>query len=148
MEKNLNYQIIPDKKLIIEYYSGSITLNDLILFQHTISFNRKYNPNFNIIHDFREASLSLNEADVMEYIQFIKNSSKLCGVRRTAHVTSSPKQVVAITLFNLLKNDLPVNAQVVSTIYAAVNWVGLDPEDKGMVDFHLNHFRQSAVILK
>ncbi len=134
MEQNLNYQIYPDKKLIVEYYYGSVRLNDLILYQNNVSFDKNYNPSFNVINDYRDAKLVLNESDIVNYINFIKTSPKLNGSRRVAQITNSPDQVVTATLFNLLKKDLPVNVHVVSTLEAAINWVGLDYMDRNLVN--------------
>lgn len=134
MEQNLNYQIFPDKKLIVEYYYGSVRLNDLILYQNNVSFDKYYNPNYNVINDYRDAKLILNEKDIVKYINFIKTSPKLYGSRRIAQITNSPDQVVITTLFNLLKSDLPVKVHVVSTLGAAINWVGLDYTDRDLVE--------------
>lgn len=141
MEKILNYRIIPDKRIIIEHFSGLVDVNDLIACQNNVSYHADYNPNFNVVIDFRDARLSLSEPDVLKYIHFVRSTTKIYGSRREAHITGSPHQVVAATMFEILKKDLPVNVKIVSTVGAAANWVGLDFNDIGMVEQAISTFK-------
>lgn len=147
MEKILNYQIIPEKRIIIEHYSGLVELNDLIACQNKVSYHADYNPNFNVVIDFRDARLSLGEADVLKYIHFVRSTTKVYGSRREAHITSSPHQVVAATMFEILKKDLPVNVKIVSTLGAAINWVGLDFNEIGMIDQTISTFKLNVGVI-
>ena len=129
-----DYIIIKEKELIVEYYSGPIYLNDFIDIHEKKSNDIDFNPNFNLIIDFRDAKISLNEKDVLELIDYHKTNEKLYGSRRAAHITKTPKQVVAGINFDRYNKELPIEIEVCSTLEASLDWVGLDIEDKKLIE--------------
>lgn len=132
-----NFKIVPEKKLIIEYFSGTINLDEIIKLKYLESKNPHFCPDFNIIDDSRDAEFLLNEKDIKLYIKILSNNELFVGKRNAAYLTKTPHQVVIATLFDLLKKELPLNIKIVSTIDAALQWVGILRE-KELVKFYLN----------
>ncbi|NOQ28341.1 MAG: hypothetical protein GQ564_23510 [Bacteroidales bacterium] len=137
-----NFKIIPDKKLIIEYFSGKIELKDILELKRRESIEKEYNSNFNIIDDSRDAEFLLNQNEISTYVNHIINNKLINGKRNAAYLTKTPNQVVIATLFDMLKKELPINVKIFSTVEVAMNWLELSEEDKKLVEFYLEELRK------
>lgn len=147
MKNYINYVILKEKKLIFEYYYGQINLNDFIKIHERKSNDRDFNPNYNLLIDFRDAEIRLSKKDVLELVQFHKNNPKLYGARYAAHITKTPKQVVAGTMFDSLNNELPIKIKVFSTLEASLQWVRLSTDDKNIIESYIDTFKKQLNIL-
>ena len=134
METKKEYIIIPEKKLIIEYYSGQFQVDELIAFKEAICADKNYNPNFNVINDFRDAEFLFEIDEISKYIQFILKTKKSYGHRKATMLTKTPNQVVTSLGFEMLKKDIPISVKVVSTIEAAIDFIGLSLKDKTSIE--------------
>ncbi|MBU8893199.1 MAG: hypothetical protein KOO66_10500 [Bacteroidales bacterium] len=144
MKNYINYVILKDKKLIFEYYYGEIYLNDFIDIHERKSNDKDFNANYNLLIDFRDAEIHLSKKDVLDLVQFHKNSPKLYGSRYAAHITKTPEQVVAGTMFDILNNELPIKIKVFSTLVASLDWVGLSIEDKNIIESYIDQFKKAV----
>lgn len=54
MKPKLDYLILKDKELILEYYRGTYNVSELIDFKIKIGNDPDYDPNLDIIYDFRD----------------------------------------------------------------------------------------------
>ena len=142
MKNYINYHIIKEKKLIVEYYSGSIYLNDFIEIHDRKSNDKDFNKNYNLIIDFRDAEIHLNEKEVLELVSYHKNNEKLFGSRYAAHITKTPKQVVAGVNFDFYNKELPVKIKVFSTLEASLAWVGLTINDKNIIETYFDILKE------
>ena len=142
MKNYINYHIIKEKKLIVEYYSGSIYLNDFIEIHDRKSNDKDFNKNYNLIIDFRDAEIHLNEKEVLELVSYHKDNEKLFGSRYAAHITKTPKQVVAGFNFDFYNKELPVKIKVFSTLEASLGWVGLTIKDKNIIKTYFDILKE------
>jgi len=124
-EKITEYHIIPECRLIIEYYSGNILMEDIINLKKRLSLEKTYDPNINILHDFRDSNLLIEKYEIFEYIEFVKKHLKTLGKRQSAFLTDKPNEVVLTILFGEYNTDLPINSKIFSTIEHAIKWLGL-----------------------
>ncbi len=134
MKKCIRYKIISDLKLTVEYYRGAINLEDIINFKNTEIIDEKYNPNYNSIGDFRDADFFLDEKQIKEFINYIKNNKKNMGVRKTALLTNTPSQVVTSTLYQLNSDGLPMNLKIFSTLESTLKWIDISKSDYQIID--------------
>jgi len=134
MANKTEYIIVPDKKLIIEYYCGKYQVNELIVFKEAICADKNYNPNFNVINDFRDAEFLFEIDEISKYIQFILKTKKSYGHRKSTMLTKTPNQVVTSLGFEMLKKDIPILVKVVSTVEAAIDFIELSLKDKTIID--------------
>ncbi|TLX72993.1 hypothetical protein E9993_16130 [Labilibacter sediminis] len=139
--KKLNYLILPELSLIIEYYSGAFHADELIDFKRKIGMDEKYDPNYNVISDIRELSFLFEIDEVQKYMEFIAKNKRYIGARKTAMITSTPSQVVTSLKFNLLKTNLPIVLDVFSIPETAYAFIGLSSDDAEMVDNLLDKLR-------
>ena len=123
------YKILKDEKLIIEYHTGRITTLDFIESRRIISSDESYNPDFDLIFDWRDVEMIVTQDDINEFIIFFKKFSKIVGDRKSAYLTSKPNEVIVTTLFSQGIEDSSVKTGTFSTIKGVVNWInnkGLD----------------------
>lgn len=120
----IKYIIINELNLIIEYYSGSISMEDMIQLKKETTEQRTYSPNFDVIMDFRDSTLNIEVAGLSKYVDFANTFDKIVGKRRTGFITSKPNEVVLTTMFGFIKGDLPIDSQTFSTLEAL--WIWLD----------------------
>lgn len=128
------YRILKDNKLIIEHYSGFFELIDSFYIKKIEISDPEYNPNFNMIIDFRKAKISVNSKDVNSYIDFFKSQPKMHGNRKTAFLIDSPKEAAITTLYSNHVSTLSYIGKVFSTIEAAVKWLRIDNLDKHFIE--------------
>ncbi len=137
------YKILPDKKLIIEYYSGEIFMDDFIELKKKISQEKDYDPTFFSLLDFRDAAVTVGEQDMRRYLKFVKENSKVYGDRKTAYLTSTPDDVVVTTIFSTVvsETDVPINIKVCSTINAVIDWFHTVNIDEETIDLILDELK-------
>jgi hypothetical protein len=138
MDNYMNFKIISEKKLILEYYSGKISVNDLINQKTLISNKLEYSPNYNIIHDFREVEFDINEEQGVQLLNFFESNKAIYSNRRVAHLTYTPKQVAVTNLFTLLLKEQLIAIEVTSTLEAAIQWVNLSINDYFLIESYFN----------
>lgn len=137
MKNYIDYIIVKEKKLIIEYYSGQIYINDFIKTHDEKSNDTDFNVNFNLLIDFRDAEIYLEEEEVLKLVKYHKNNKKLFGSRRAAHLTNTPNQVVAGFKFDIWNNELPIAIKIFSTLEASLRWIGQDFKDMDEINSYL-----------
>jgi hypothetical protein len=141
MSKKLTYLILEDESLILEYYCGQYSADELIDFKRRIGEDEKFNPDFNVISDIRELEFLFDVPQVKKYVDFLLNNKRYIGKRKTVMITRTPKQVVTSLGFDMLKKDLPVLFKVVSTFESAYNFIGLLDKVQVIVDRYFKQIR-------
>ena len=99
------YKILPDKQLIIEYYSGEITVKDLIFLKNVIRKEPNYNWGWNTILDFRDCVLLIKNADLKDLVDFFKNNFERSKTRTLVVLSASPTEVALSVLYSFLVKD-------------------------------------------
>lgn len=130
MSKFGSYKIITNERLIIEYHSGDISVNEFLESRKIISSVPDYNPYFDLVLDFRDVNMLANEKDIKRFVSFFKGFKQILGKRKSAYLTSKPNQVVITTVFSLDIKDTPVSPMTFSTIDALVGWLNKKNIDK------------------
>ncbi|RKE04762.1 hypothetical protein [Marinifilum flexuosum] len=117
------YEILPDLKLIKEYYYGYFKWNDLI--QHTLSTrtDELFNESYNVISDFTRAKVLLNIKDLDDYIDEYEKYSPI--LNKCAILVSHSYDTPMAMLFEIQVRIQ--NAKVFYTEEEALNWLEIDP---------------------
>jgi hypothetical protein len=126
MKKIVSYKIIPELRIIIEVFSGRISILDAIELKKREIEDKDYNFEYNFIVVVNEIETAdKSDFDFSKYFDTIKENNRIIGIRKSAILTSTPEQVVGGTLYELAARELPMNFKIVSTIKAAMNWINL-----------------------
>jgi hypothetical protein len=129
MTKILRYKVIPECKLIVEYFEGQIGLNELIDFQLRQMEDKSCNPGYNDLTDLRNSEFIVQKNDVKKYADFVKQTEIKQGNRKVAIITENPGQTAITMLYSSYTKQLPLNNKVFSTLEAALKWIGIPGND-------------------
>lgn len=145
MRKSEQYRIIPELKIILEYFCGKTGLIDLVEHRKILIQDNDYDSNFNSITDFRDTDFVASRKDVAAYVEFTKSTPKMIGKRRAAILADTPQQTVIPAIYILKTQDLPFQIEIFSTLAAAINWVNLSDDDLETLEDILKEMRNNAI---
>ena len=116
------YEIVPELKLIKEYYYGYFKWNDLI--HHTLSTRNDelFNETYNVISNFTRAKVLLNVKDLDDYIDEYEKYSPI--LNKCAIIVSHSYDTPMAMLFEIQVRIQ--NAKVFYTEEEAMNWLEAD----------------------
>lgn len=144
MNYRFQYKILPQKKLIIEYYSGTLYREDLIFCKQSLFQNVAYNMTYNILHDFRDVTFEAGLPDVNTFIDFVKTSKVSYAQKKIALLTDHSNQVTMSYLFKMLKKETYLITEIFNTVEGAILWTGLSSAELDYVESILKELRQLA----
>lgn len=75
LKSRLFYKIYPEKELMFEYWQGLIDRSDDLNFKHNFIKDKLYNPNYNLIVDRRNSTLSLENNDLNILKSYLKSNN-------------------------------------------------------------------------
>lgn len=138
-KKVVAYKILPELKLIIEVFSGSLGILDAIELKEREVNDSLYNPGYNfiVVANFVDANLD-TDVDFSTYINTLTNSKKMVAPRKSAILTQTPQQVVFGTLYKHAIQILPIDFKIVSTLQAALKWINLPMELEDAIQNHID----------
>ncbi len=141
MANKIEYLIVDNKSLIIESYIGNFNVDELIEFKKKVGNDKIYNPNFNVIHDFRKAEFLFDIGEIAKYISLISKNNKLLGNRKSVMITETPNQFVTSMGFDLMKNKLSIQVKVCSTLETSFNFIELPKKDWKFIESLVNSLK-------
>ena len=141
MENKKEYIILDNKSLVIESYIGNFNVDELIEFKKEVGDDKIYNPNFDVIHDFRKSEFLFDIDEIAKYISLISKNNKLLGNRKSVMITETPNQFVTSMGFDLMKNKLPIQVKVCSTFGTAFNFIDLPKKDWKFIESLVNSLK-------
>ena len=145
MTNKVKHKVFPDFKIIIEYFNGAITLNDIIENDKNIVIDKQYKLNYNSIIDFRNAQLILSQDDISSYLNFVITNSKIIGKRKVAFITRTPDHVALLTIYEMLSENLPMTYNIFSTIEASLKWIGVSISYIDLFEKYIEDLKNSTV---
>jgi hypothetical protein len=143
IEKN-KYKILPDKRLIVRYYDGLFSLNDIIAFLNETGKDALYDPTFNVINDFRDAETNVKIKEINELFGYVKGNKKIYGKRKSVFLTKTPNQTVFSMMLGLLKYENEVKIKTFSTLLDAIKWLGFTPSDLNAIENCINDLKKAT----
>ncbi|MDO9273915.1 MAG: hypothetical protein Q7T92_00010 [Lutibacter sp.] len=144
IDKKFAYKIFLNKNLTVKYYNGILSLSDIIDSISVSGQHPDWKPTMNIIHDIRDVVLDLEEKEIQELLQYVKEDKKLYGERKVAFITNRPNQVVFTFILTNIKNESLVNMNTFSTLNAAIEWVELPITDLEMIENCINKLKMQV----
>jgi len=144
MKPYICYKIIPEKKLVLEYFCGELTWEDLIENKRKLALEKNYDPTYNIIDDVRDAFIVFEEGGLSKFVKLINENSMLNGKRKTTILTDTPNQLVNSELLSSREKDIPFKLKTVSTLLTATKWVNSLPSDFKLIKDSLTELKNKA----
>ncbi len=121
----LKYKILKEKRISIQYFSGSIEKKDVMNFVSEMKADADFNATFNTIIDLRNAQVNITENEVKEYVDFIKNVDNFISKRKIVVITSNPNQYISAFFSKQYSKDLPLQFNIFSSVEPALFYLDL-----------------------
>lgn len=128
----IKYRILSEHKLVIEYFYGSISLNDIIEAKREKNNLANFDASFNHLIDLRKANLDVELDDIERVTSFQHENKEFLKKRKSAFLTDSPEHASLSLLFTMSMKNLPIEFEIFTTLEASLNWLELwdfKPED-------------------
>lgn len=130
MKKFANYMILPEYRLILECCKGQASVEDAIFMKKTELSDSLYNPNYNILVDFKEFETFLDSTIKESTINFYNFLKELGINSKISILTAEPHQVVISVILKGLNTNLGnIKIEVFSTLEAALRFLGFPFEN-------------------
>lgn len=120
-----NYDILPDIPLVVEHFSGQVSLDGLIDSLPRLWSEKHYNPAYDRIANLSNASVVLTPHELLELGRFLSQSPR-APQGKIAILTDAPFNTAIGLLFKqirLVENDV----NVFNTWEAACQFLLIDP---------------------
>lgn len=147
VERRFKYRIFPDKKLILERFSGKFDIRDLLRYQLSLSRDDEFSSAYNEFFDIRDAEFIFTQSEIAIIIYFMKKNRKLIGNRKIAYLVDSTNQVIHSLLFKAAADSLPMEVETVRDIDTALDYLGLPNNEAAMIEESLKVFEFNAVLV-
>jgi len=125
MKKYANFMILPEFRLILECCKGKASVEDAIKMKKDELSDKLYDPNYNIIVDFRDFESDIDATiskSISKFFYFLKG---LDIKSKVAFLTTKPHQVVISEILKrLVKESLTIDIEIFSSPEAAIDFIG------------------------
>ncbi|MEZ4722900.1 MAG: hypothetical protein R2813_13585 [Flavobacteriales bacterium] len=125
MNSTFGHRIFKEKRLLVQYFNGPLTLQVAIEAKKAQIADPDYDPTFSLILDFRNTTPSFSKSDIQLFVENLRREADINPNRR-AMITSTPNQAAYYMIVQHIASSSAMNYQVVSTIEAALGWIGED----------------------
>ena len=124
-----SYKIIPESKLILTYFEGTISMSDIIQLNLKLIADQSYDTTFNLIMDFRESTALAFKMDITDFFEFFKKTITLKQKIQSGILYSTPNQKFLIAFYIPTAMLLNIDAQGFTEINKCLDWMHF-PEDE------------------
>jgi hypothetical protein len=133
MDSVFGYKILPEQKLLLQYFKGMVNIDVTIASLSKLSNDNSFNSSFNSIVDFRDAFLQFEEKDAAKFIEFLQKQNIFNPNKKIAFLTDTPNQVVLLTLFSAFAQNFNLLNKIFSTLEISLHWIPIDENDKSLI---------------
>jgi hypothetical protein len=130
MENPTSFLIIPELKLILTYFQGSININDIIQMNLQLIADKSYDSTYNMIMDFRDSTALAFKMDITDFFEFFKKTITLKKKIQCGIMYSTPNQKILIAFYIPTAMLLNINAQGFRELNKCLDWMHFTPEEQ------------------
>ena len=127
------FTILPGKKLIIVYVEGNLTLKEVIQFTFGLFHHKDYNPEYDVIVDFRNALTIGFRIDVPDYISFLRKTFQFNKKVRVSLIYQTLNQKFLFTLYKSAAKILNLNVELFKNPDSCYQWMNFSQETADLV---------------
>ena len=139
MKKFAKYIILPEYRLIINWYKGGVSADEAVTMKKEQLSDKLYDSNYNIIVDLRELSFALNSRNICSISKYIDILKDMLLKNKVALLTNTPNQVVLGQMIKQLCSELFLSKyEIFSTLDSALNYVDCPSEDFDIISNKIN----------
>lgn len=141
-----NYEIFPEHNLLIEAYTGTVTLELMKKAKGCVTLDPRYKPEFNVIADVRNLTFDGTTQEIADYINFTLKHGKIVGKRKSAVIFSTPNQHVYSDLYSRLNPETVHSVHHFQEIESALKWID-SIKTSTEIEHSLNDIKKKSFVL-
>ena len=138
MNSFISYKILPQKGLILNNFQNKIQVGDLIKLTLEFMKDPLYNPDFNLLMDFRGSMAIVFRMELADYIEFFKKNVRLNKTIRVAILYTSPNHEFLLKIYKPMAKLFKMDVEKFKDINEAMLWLGINHEDFYLVSSEMN----------
>ncbi|MCF6182355.1 MAG: hypothetical protein L3J60_10090 [Lutibacter sp.] len=126
MLQNNFYKILEKENLIVEFFSGIVTIDSIIKFKQNLIQDPKFSLDYHYYICFKNVTFDIEKQEISKYIDFSNKYLQPNKHRKVAIITDTPNQVALTTLFKMQSEHPLQKVEIFSTTKSALHWLGKD----------------------
>jgi hypothetical protein len=142
--EKFNYKILPERKLIIKYYRGSFSISEFIYTLEETGKDSLYDPTYNVINDFRDASSSLKIGEINKLFGHIKGHKVLYGKRKSVLLVRTSNRNVFTMIRGLLKREKLIGFKIYDNMPEALTWIDIPVSDLDTINSTIQDLKNAS----
>jgi hypothetical protein len=116
-----------DLRLMVEVYSGKLSLKAMKAFKLDQSVNPEFNFEYNVLTIQNSILIDGLLTEVVEYVQFLTEQKTIAGKRKVATVVETPNQAVYSSVLKNFQDKLPQEFVIYNNLDDALQYLDLLP---------------------
>jgi hypothetical protein len=142
--EKFRYKILPEKKLIIKCYRGSFSIPDFIRTLEETGKDSLYNPDYNVINDFRDATSAIKIGEINKIFGHIKGHKVLYGKRKSVLLVKTSNKNVFTMIRGLLKREKLIGFKIYETMTEALTWIDIPISDLDTINSTIQELKDGS----
>ncbi len=140
-----NYIILPELRLIITYYSGTITLKDLIQLNKNFLKDDFYDASYDMLVDFRDSMAIGFRLEIADYYKFLKSNVSIPKHIKNGILYSTSNQKFLISIFQTFSKIIQINTEGFDSISDYFDWMEFDDSTRHKVLAAIHELKLPAI---
>lgn len=147
MKKFTSYKIVPELNLIIGNYQGNIGLKEVMLQTYSFTIDPDFNPEFNVLLDFRNSSAIAFRMDIDDYVRFLKKTLILKNKVMVGILYRTPNQEYLLKIYKGLGKFLNMEIGYFIQLEDCLNWMNFSETEKSFISKTLTNLKYQSTNL-
>lgn len=144
MGKYTSYKILPEFKLIICNYQGDISVKDVMQLTQTFVGDELFDPEFNVLIDFRKSLAIGFGMDIPDYVNFFKKTVILKGKVMVGILYSTPNQEFLLKIYKGFSRLMNLEIEYFKQVEPCLDWMRFSPNEADLVIQALNSIKTAT----
>lgn len=144
MGKYTSYKILPEFKLIICNYQGDISVKDVMQLTQTFVGDELFDPEFNVLIDFRNSLAIGFGLDIADYVKFFKKTVILKGKVMVGILYATPNQEFLLKIYKGFSKILNLEIEYFKQVEPCLEWMRFSPNEADLVIQALNSIKTAT----
>lgn len=144
MEKYTSYKILPELNLIVCNYQGEINITDVMNLTMAFVKDEHFNPDFNILIDFRHSSAIGFRLDITDYVNFFKNNVVLKNKVQVGITYSTPNQEFLLKIYKGFGKFMNLDIENFKKMEHCLVWLHFSESEASLIMQVLDSIKSSS----
>tara|TARA_Y100001935_G_C17074400_1_gene393155 strand:- start:118 stop:555 length:438 start_codon:yes stop_codon:yes gene_type:complete len=143
-DNTLKYKILKEHNLIVDYYEGVFSVEDIIRHKENQSKDPMWDSAYSTIADMRHMSFTSPLSESIKLADYVSDHPKWAHPRKSAQITNLSNQMVFKTIYkDLVDKFTNIKIKPFNDISEALNWLDLGPISIEKIEAIMTELKES-----